>query len=150
MLMMLEDIRRLFEEHHAFYEVLPYYVVVRAADGGLSMRRIHAGFDLDIYGESPNNTLVVPGADPDYTSAYAELQKMAGELSPHMTDYCSVEVLEFPSTVFFDLRHHAKAEGLLRIRISHSRGLDQPAGPPEERALQETEKQLKSLGLARR
>jgi hypothetical protein len=76
-----------------------------------------------------------------------ELQEMAEELSHHATDSCSIEVLEFPSTVFFDLRRHAKAEGLLRIRISHCRGLDQPAGPPEECALQETEKQLKSLGL---
>ncbi len=93
--------------------------------------------------------LVIPGPDPDYTLGYSELQKIAEELSRHATDSCSLEVLEFPATVFFDLRRHAP-EALLRIRISHCRGLNEPAGLPEQRALEELEKELKSLGIARR
>ena len=93
--------------------------------------------------------LIMPGPDPDYTLGYSELQKTAEELSCHATDYCSLEVLEFPATVFFDLRRHAP-EALLRIRISHCRGLNEPAGLPEQRALEELEKELKSLGVARR
>ena len=148
---MSENLTSLIQEHHAFYEVLPYYVVVEDANGGLSptTRRVHAGFDVDIYGESPKKKLVIPGPDPDYTLGYSELQKMAEELSRHATDSCSLEVLEFPATVFFDLRRHAP-EALLRIRISHCRGLNEPAGLPEQRALEELEKELKSLGIARR
>jgi hypothetical protein len=78
------------------------------------------------------------------------LQKIAEELSRHATGSSFLEVIEFPSTVFFDSRRHGKAEGLLRIRISHCRGLDQPAGMPEQSALEELEKELKNLGLARR
>jgi len=148
---MAENLASLIQGHHAFYEVLPYYVVVNDANGGLSptTRRVHAGFDVDIYGESPEKKLVLPGPDPDYTLGYSELQKIAEELSRHATDSCSLEVLEFPATVFFDVRRHAP-EALLRIRISHCRGLNERAGLPEQRALEELEKELKSLGVARR
>ena len=148
---MSETLHSLIQEHHAFYEVLPYYVVVDDANGGLShtTRRVDAGFDVDIYAESPEKKLVIPGPDPNYTLGYSELQKMAEELSRHATDSCSLEVLEFPATVFFDVRRHAP-EALLRIRISHCRGLNEPAGLPEQRALEELEKELKSLGVARR
>jgi hypothetical protein len=141
----------LIQEHHAFYEVLPYDVVVDDANGGLSpaTRRVHAGFDVDIYGESPKRELVIPGPDPDYRVGYSELQEIAEELSRHATDSCAFEVLEFPATVFFDVRRHAP-EALLRIRISHCRGLNEPAGLPEQRALEELEYTLKSLGIARR
>ena len=148
---MSETLPSLVQEHHAVYEVLPYYVIVDDTNAGLlpTTRRVHAGFDVDIYGESPKKELVVPGPDPDYTIGYSELQKIAEELSRHATDSCSLEVLEFPATVFFDIRRHAP-EALLRIRISHCRGLNEPAGLPEQRALEELEKELKSVGVARR
>lgn len=146
---MADTLSSLIERHNAFYEVSPYYVVVDGADGGPSPQRIQTGFDVDVYGESPKRKLVIPGPDPDYTLGYSELQKIAEELSRHATDSCSLEVLEFPATVFFDVRRHAP-EGLLRIRISHCRGFSEPAGLPEQHALEELEKELKSLGLARR
>jgi len=143
---MTDNIRSLVKQHHAFYEVLPYYIVV---DEAYTNRRVQAGFDVDIYGESPEKQLVIPGPDPDYTLGYFELQKIAGELSRHATDSCSLEVLEFPATVFFDLQRNAP-EALLRIRISHCRGLNEPAGLPEQRALEELEKELRSLRVTRR
>ena len=149
---MPETFCSVIQEHHAFYEVLPYYIVVEDANGGLSptTRRVHAGFDIDIYGESLAQNWGIPGPDPDYTLGYSELRKIAEEASRHATDSCSLEVIEFPATVFFDLRRHGKQEALLRIRISHCRGLHEPAGLPEQRALEELEKELKSLGVARR
>jgi hypothetical protein len=148
---MSEDLRTVVQEHRAFYEVLPYYIVVDDTNAGLSLttRRVHAGFDVDIYGESLKKELVIPGPDSDYTLSYSELQKVAQEVSRHATDSCSLEVLEFPETVYFDLRRHAP-EALLRVRISHCRGLNEPAGLSEQRALAELEKELKSLGVARR
>jgi hypothetical protein len=56
------------------------------------------------------------------------------------TDSCSLEVIPSPSTVVFGSR---KMEATFRLRISHGRGLDQPAGLPEQRALEEVEKELK-------
>jgi len=148
---MSDNLRSVIQEHHAFYEVLPYYVVADDTNGGFpfTKRRVHAGFDVEIYGESPKKELVMPGPDPDYTCGYCELQKIAEELSRHTTDSCSLEVLEFPATIFFDLRRHTP-EALLRIRISHCRGLNEPAGLPEQRALEELEKELKRRSIARR
>jgi len=149
---MAENLSSLIQEHHAFYKVSPYYVLLDERPMGLppTTRRVHAGFDVDVYGESLKKALVMPGPDPDYTLGYSELQKLAEELSRHATQSCSLEVLEFPSTVFFDLRRNWKLEALLCIRISHWRGLNEPAGPAEQRALEELEKELKSLGVARR
>jgi len=149
---MSENLRSLIQEHHAFYEVLPYYIVVDDANGRLSLatRMVQAGFDIDIYGERLKKELAMPGQDPDYTLGYSELKKITEEHSRHATDSCSLEVVEFPSTAFFDLRRQLKPEALLRIRISHCRGLNEPAGLPEQRALEELGKVLESMGVVRR
>ena len=148
---MSEELSLLIQAHHAFYEVLPYYVVVDDQNVSLppATRMVHAGFDIDVYGESLKKELAIPGEDPDYTLGYSELQKLAEKVSRHATDCCLLEVLEFPSTAYFDLRRHAN-EALLRIRISHCRGLSEPAGQSEQCALEELEKELKILGIARR
>jgi len=39
---------------------------------------------------------------------------------------------------------------MIRIRISHRRGGDQPAGLPEQHTLEEIENQLNGLGITRR
>jgi len=149
---MSENIRRLAKEHHAFYEVLPYCVVVDEKHGSLSARtrRTQAGFDVDIYGVNINNELAPPGADPAYALACAELQKIAEKVSHHIGEPCAIEVISSPSTVALDARNHAKVEAMLRIRISHLRALDQPFGLPEQRALGEIENELRTLGVDRR
>ncbi len=160
---MSDYIRSLVKKHHAFYEVFPYYAVVIQKHGNLpdTIRRIHAGFDVDIYGVNTKNDLALPGPDPDYAVAYATLQNIAEKLyaelrqvvdkaSHHTGDSCALDVMPFPSSIVFDRRDHAKVEAMFRIRISHFRGLDQPAGLPEQHALDEVEKELRSLGIARR
>ena len=46
------NVREIIESHHCFCEVSPYYIVSedRPVEGAVSVRRVHAGFDLDIYG----------------------------------------------------------------------------------------------------
>jgi hypothetical protein len=63
---------------------------------------------------------------------------------------CSIEVIPFPATVFFEAREQFRSEAVVRIRISHCRGLDQPSGLPEQHALKEIEEQLEALGVRRR
>lgn len=150
---MPDDIRSLIKEHHAFYEVLPYYVVLE--DGPIARpattRRLQAGFDIDIYAERIKNDGPSWTPPPEkYGLGYAELQRIAENVSQHATDFCSIEVIPSPSTVVVDTRDHWKMEATFRLRLSHGRGLDQPAGLPEQRALEEVEKELKSVGFARR
>jgi hypothetical protein len=149
---MSNDIRSLAKEHHAFYEVSPYYVVRGDGSGSPSSvtRTIQAGFDIDVYGVNTNNTVEVP-PPADYELAYLELQKMADEVCRHIQDgSCILDIVSFPSTAFFDVQHQGKVEAMIRIRISHCGDLDQSAGLPEQHALQKVEEQLNSLGIARR
>lgn len=149
---MSDDIRSLANEYHAFYEVSPYYVVRDGGSGSLSRvsRRIQAGFDIDVYGVNTKNTVEVPPPG-EYELGYLELQKIADEVSRHRHDNCcTLDVVPFPSTAFFDVQHQGKVEAMIRIRISHCGDLDQPAGIPEQRALEEIETQLQSRGIARR
>lgn len=149
---MSNDIRSLVKEHRAFYDVSRYYVLLDERPVGLpaSTRTIHSGFDVDIYGvRTEDNQLVMPPPG-EYALGYAELQNIAEKVSRHAGSSSSLEVIPFSDTVVIDSRNHGKVEAMLRIRISHCRGLDQPAGPAEERALKEVEDELATLGIAHR
>lgn len=148
---MPKDLRELVREHHAFYEVLPYYILWEEKHGSPAARTrtIQAGFDVDLYGARPNKELVPPRADPDYPLGYAGVEETVEEISHHTSGSCSLEVIPFPSRIVLGGPGRALPEGMLRIRISHSRGLGQPAGLPEEQALKELEKQLHDLGFMR-
>jgi hypothetical protein len=148
-----KDVRSLVKEHHAFYEVIPYYVLLDEKHGSLpaTNARIQAGFDVDIYGVNPDQELTPPGADLDYALGYAELQKIVEKVSNDTSGCCSLELIPFPSRIVVGGRTHAEVQGMLRIRISPRRGLDRAAaGLAEEQALKELERQLHQGGLARR
>jgi hypothetical protein len=140
------EVRRVIEDHQAFYEVAPYYVLVeeRPPGGHPSSRRIQAGFDIDIFGivKGP-----APVPSPEYELVYQAISRLAGAIRPHTSDGCSIEVIPLASTVILDPKLHFEQEATLRIRIAHSRGLDQPAGAAEERTLQELQEQLRTLGV---
>jgi len=144
---MVDKIRELIEEHHAYYEVLPYYVVVQEGHGSptATTRKIQAGFDVDIYGTRIEND--PPWQSHNYQLGYAELQKIAEESSHHFSDACSIEVIPSFSDIFLDAANDFQPQAMLRIRVSHHRGLDQPAGPTEEHALGQIEKQLQDMGI---
>lgn len=123
---MSDNLRSLAKEHHAFYEVLPHYVVLEERHGSSAASRVQAGFDVEICAANIKNDLALPGPDPDYALGSAELQKIAESISHQATGSCSLEVISFPSTVVVDSQNDAKVEAMFRIRISHCRGLDQP------------------------
>jgi hypothetical protein len=143
---MSENVRAVIERHHGFYEVIPYYILLEERPHGAkaTTRRIQAGYDIDVYGIK---TSLEPEAASDYALIYTALKEVVETILPHTSDACLIEVIPFGSTVILDTRRHLQPEGMLRIRITHGRGLDQPAGAPEERALKEVEEQLRVLGV---
>jgi hypothetical protein len=140
------EVRRVIEDHQAFYEVAPYYVVLeeRPPSCHPSRRRIQAGFDVDVFGVV---TGPAPEPSPEYELVYRALSRLAEAIRPHTSDGCSIEVISLASTVILDPKLHLQQEATLRIRIAHSRGLDQPAGPAEDHTLQKLQEQLRSLGV---
>ena len=150
---MSKDFLELVKEYQAFYEVLPYNIVLTEKRWNLraANRTIQAGFDVDIYGLNPKKELAPPGPDPNYKLGYVELQKIAEKVShQHTKEFCSLEVLPLSSKIVLGGSSHTEILGMLRIRISHHRGLDRPADLPEQQALKELEAQLRGLGFVRR
>ena len=149
---MSDNFPSLIKQYHVFYDVSPYHVQYDERHVGVPVatRTIRAGFDVDVYGVRTEDTEPAMPPPHEYALAFAELQKIAERVSQHASDSCSLEVIPFSSTAIIDSRNRGQVEAMIRIRISHRRGLDQPAGPPEQHALEEVEKELKSLGLAHR
>ena len=148
---MSDDFRSLIQKHHAFYEVSPYYVSLEEKYVSLpaATRRVQAGFNVDVYGVRTEDNEPAPPPPENYGLGWAELQRIAERVSQHNSDACSLEVIPFPSVAIIDGRD-GKVEAIIRLRISHCRGLEQPAGLPEQRALEEVEKELESIGVKRR
>jgi hypothetical protein len=144
-----DNIHELIKQHHAFYQVLPYYIMVQIMvqeeRTHATTKRIQAGFDIDVYGIKPSHEQH-PGRD--YVLGYVALEKLVETILPQTGESCSVEVIPFPSEVVFDAKRQFQEEGMLRIRITH-KGL-QPAGKPEERVLKEIKERLHDLGLSQR
>jgi hypothetical protein len=143
------EVRHVIEDHQAFYEVTPYYVLFeeRPIGGHPSSRRIQAGFDVDLFGivKGP-----APEPSPDYELVYHALSQLAEAIRSQTSNGCSIEVISLASTVIIDPRLHFQPEATLRIRIAHSRGLDESAGPAEERTLQKLQEELRTLGVKAR
>jgi hypothetical protein len=131
-------------QHHAFYEVQPYYTVLEERTQGppATTRRVQAGFDIDVFGIK-TSTEQKPGRD--YLLAYGALQKMVAMILPHADKCCTVEVIPFDSTVVIDTKRQFQQEGMLRIRIRHNG--DGQAGDSEERLLKEIKERLSDLGI---
>ena len=149
---MPDDIRSLITEHHAFYEVSPYYILLDERPVGLpaTTRTVQAGFNVDVYGVRTEDTAPEMPPPDKYALGCAELQKIAERVSQHSSDSCSLEVIPFSRVAIIDPRNHGQVEAMIRIQISHERGLNQPAGSPEQRALEQVERELKTLGVAHR
>ena len=145
-----ETVQQLIKKYHAFYEVLLYHVVVEEGHGSPTATRriIQAGFDVDVHGLSNKSEVELP-PPAEYALGCAELKKIADAVS-YQAKECSIEVIPFPATVFFEAREQFRSEAVVRIRVSHWRGLDQPSGLPEQHALKEVEEQLEALGVRRR
>ena len=57
----------------------------------------------------------------------------------------TIEIIPYVDSLVLDTHEHFQPEVMLRIRISHGRGLDQPEGPPEEKALNAIRETLHEL-----
>ena len=132
------DIHDVLERHQVRYEVHPYYVA--PASG----KRVQAGFDVDLYGTLESWHL------PLYQSEEGQrvveyLESLTQEVQSKVGNDCTLEVIRDSDSLTLDPQHHFRPQAMLRIRISHDRGLDQPEGPAEEQALKAILESLREL-----
>jgi hypothetical protein len=143
------DVRTLLERYHVHYGVHPYYVVwEQRPDGAPALdERIQAGFDIDLSGTV--DKLELPDLHPEeYGALVGYFEAVGREVQKTVGQECTVEVIPYPISLAFDT--HLQPEAMLRIRISHCRGLNQPAGPAEEQALIAIRTKLHELGVRER
>jgi len=140
------DVHQVLERHHARYEVRPYYVVLDQRPAGAPPReqRIQAGFDVDLYGTLEEEQL------PLYRSEGARtvvdyFEAVGQKIQPKVGQHCTIEVIPYSDSLVLDAQQHFRPQVMLRIRIRHARGLDQPEGPPEEQGLMAVRETLREL-----
>src|SRR5262249_55464260 len=112
------------------YEVRPYYVVP-----GTDHKKVQAGFDVDLYGKGHAHKSLLAFDETERRTALQELVDACREVLKPLSEDSLIEVTPAEETLVLNLRHHLEPEALVRIRITHDRGLDQPAGPAEDKAL---------------
>ena len=142
-------IREVLQRHHTRYEVSAYYAVWERRPVGAAQidQRIQAGFDVDLYGLV--DKMQFPRFHSDegrkvlehFETVAKEIRSKTGE---HGT---TIEIMPREESLVLDTHQHLQPEVMLRIRIGHDRGLDQPNGPAEEQALQAVRETLHQLGV---
>ena len=143
---MPENIRQILESHHCFLEISPYYVVTedRPPGGAVSVRRVQAGFDLDIYGVKMSRE---PDPPAEYWMVYNRLKEVADVVRRENNRASSIEVIPYGSTIVLDTKNHLQPMALMRIRVMHNGDIHESAGAAEQQALRSVEAQLEKLGV---
>jgi hypothetical protein len=103
--------------------------------------------DDDLYVTGISHELRLSDSDGQMRLAVDDLPQAAQAILPNPSDSCAIQIIPFETTLILDTRDHLQPQALLRIRITHCRGLDQPAGPAEARTLQGVEEKLQALGV---
>jgi hypothetical protein len=111
-----------------------------------SEHRVQAGFDVNVYGVLKKEHLPLFQSDEART-VLGYLKDVAREIESKAGGGCTIEVMPRTDSVVLDPQQHFLPQGMLQIRISHSRGLDQPQGPAEELALKSIRESLRELGV---
>ena len=140
------DIRQIFESHNCFLEISPYYIVTddRPPGGPVNVRRVQAGFDVDIYGVKMSRE---PDPPAEYWLVYNRLKEIADAVRRENNRASSIDVIPYGSTIVLDTKNHLEPMALMRIRIMHRGDIHEPAGAAEQQALRSVEAQLSNLGV---
>ena len=64
-------------------------------------------------------------------------------------EHTAARLLPFEGTLILNVKRNFEPEAVVRIRITHSRGLGEPAGASEDQARAHLEERLRSLGVKR-
>ena len=88
-----------------------------------------------------------PDPPAEYWLVYTKLKEVVDVVRHQNNHACSIEVIPFGPTIVLDSRNHLQPMAMLRIRITHNRGVHEPAGAAEQEALKAVEAQLSNLGI---
>jgi hypothetical protein len=90
-----------------------------------------------VYGDGFAHHPLLSMEDGELRETWNEPSAACREVVAHAAEYCRIEIIHF------------EPGAVVRIRITHSRGLDQPTGAGEEKALADVMDSLPALGVKR-
>jgi hypothetical protein len=143
--------RELFLRHHTRYEVSPYYVVLDVRTFGVPAihRRVQAGFDIELHANGFDRASTIALQDGELQTSLNDLEAACRVAIGQAAADSNIEIIPADATLILDVKNHMEPEALVRIRITHGRGLGQPAGAREEKAVAAVAGSLESLGVKR-
>jgi len=145
-----EKLREFLLQHGARYEVSPYYVLLDVRTFGVPpvQRKVQAGFDLDLYATGAGHGSL-SFDDSELEQILQELEEACREAVPPEAESSRIEMIRFDETLVLNIQNHFEPQALVRVRVTHSRGLDQPSGPAEDQSLAAIVRSLADLGVRR-
>jgi hypothetical protein len=143
--------RDLFTRHRARYEVSQYIVLLddRPVGAAATIRRMVAGFDVDVYASRTDHASAVSFQNGDLQKTLDDICAACRETIAETGESSTIEIIPFNSSLVLNVQHDFAPEALVRIRIAHSGGLGQRAGAGEEKARADIEKRLHAAGVKR-
>jgi len=144
--------REIFLRHHARYEVSRYYVLLDVRTFGVapSHRKIHAGFDVEVYGYFDDHGSALSFEHGEPREILKELCAACQVAVGQAAGDSRIELIPDDATLVVDVQMNSEPEALVRIRITHAGGLDQASGAGEEKTLHGIVRSLESLGVDKR
>ena len=134
---MTTPIQNLIKERRVFYDVSPYYVVDEERPVGypVSMNRIQAGFDVNLYALGAETPLRLDVDDAQFHSMLEELDQLASEVLPEHSESTNITITPFEDSLVLDTHRDLAPEASVRIRITGARNGFDREGNAEERVL---------------
>jgi hypothetical protein len=134
---MTTPIQNLIKERRLFYEVSLYYVVDEERPVGrpVSMKRIQAGFDVNLYGLGAVTPLRLDVDDARFHSMLEELEQLASEVVPEHSESTNITITPFEDSLVLDTHRDLAPAASVRIRITGARNGFDREGNAEERVL---------------
>jgi hypothetical protein len=143
------QVQEFLARHNARYEVRPHFDMLQIFPVGAPAigKRVQTGFDVDVFGTLLGNEHL-----PIYRIEGARMVsdyfgEVAHDIQSRIGQCCSIEIATYDDLIVVNTKDDFRPEGMLRIRIGHSRGMDQPEGPPEEQALEAVRQVLRELAV---
>ena len=102
-----------------------------------------------MYGDGLDHGVSLSFVNGELRETLSGLRAACREAVSDAAELATIEIIPFEATIVLNVKSQFKPEAVVRIRITHPRGLEQPAGEGEEKALAGVIDRLNSLGVKR-
>lgn len=104
---------------------------------------------MNLYGKAADHVSLFSDNHGELRETLHDLSAACQEVVANAAESSRIEIIPSEATLILNVRQHFEPEALVRIRITHSNGFDQPVSATEEKTLAGVTQRLESLGVRR-